>query len=111
MNVKANWDKINIEGPVYIGGMTHIEDGSTIHRPQRHCQQLATSAAVPLWIKASSLNIPALALGYAWWTNWCLGAYCVDKSRRFQKKIDMKAAALDWLITDTRQEFPTEPHG
>jgi mannose-1-phosphate guanylyltransferase len=34
------------------------------------------------------------------------GRYCVDKTGA---SIDMKAAALDWLITDTRQEFPTEP--
>ena len=34
------------------------------------------------------------------------GRYCVDKTGA---SIDMKAAALDWLITDTRQEFPLMP--
>lgn len=33
LNVAVNWDKVNIKGPVYIGGMTHIEDGATIIGP------------------------------------------------------------------------------
>jgi mannose-1-phosphate guanylyltransferase len=35
------------------------------------------------------------------------GRYCVDKNGA---AIDVKAAALDWLITDTRQSLPlSEP--
>ncbi|WP_390883435.1 sugar phosphate nucleotidyltransferase [Kovacikia minuta] len=33
LNVAVNWDKVNIQGPVYIGGMTRIEDGATIIGP------------------------------------------------------------------------------
>ena len=33
LNVAANWDKINVEGPVYVGGMTKIEDGATLIGP------------------------------------------------------------------------------
>ena len=33
LNVAANWDKINVTGPVYVGGMTKIEDGATIVGP------------------------------------------------------------------------------
>lgn len=33
LNVKANWDKVNIVGDVYIGSSTHIEDGATIIGP------------------------------------------------------------------------------
>ncbi|MCY7393695.1 MAG: NDP-sugar synthase, partial [Leptolyngbyaceae cyanobacterium CAN_BIN12] len=33
LNVAVNLDKVNIQGPVYIGGMTHIEDGATIIGP------------------------------------------------------------------------------
>ena len=33
LNVAANWDKVDIKGPVYIGGMTRIEDGATIIGP------------------------------------------------------------------------------
>jgi mannose-1-phosphate guanylyltransferase len=34
------------------------------------------------------------------------GRYCVDKTGA---TIDVQAAALDWLITDTRQVLPNEP--
>jgi len=30
LNVAVNWDKVDIKGPVYIGGMTQIEDGAKI---------------------------------------------------------------------------------
>ena len=34
------------------------------------------------------------------------GRYCVDKTGA---SIDVQAAALDWLITDTRHPFPSAP--
>ena len=34
------------------------------------------------------------------------GRYCVDKTGA---AIDVQAAALDWLITDTRQSMPAKP--
>jgi len=30
LNVAVNWDKVDIKGPVYIGGMTRIEDGAKL---------------------------------------------------------------------------------
>ncbi|NEP81625.1 MAG: helix-turn-helix domain-containing protein, partial [Okeania sp. SIO3B3] len=30
LNVAVNWDKVDIQGPVYIGGMARIEDGAKI---------------------------------------------------------------------------------
>ena len=33
LNLKVNWDKVDIQGPVYIGGMAHIEDGAKIIGP------------------------------------------------------------------------------
>ena len=33
------------------------------------------------------------------------GRYCVDKTGA---TIDVQAASLDWLITDTRQALPTQ---
>ena len=105
LNVKANWDKINIEGPVYIGGMTHIEDGSTIVGPSaigNNCH-LCSGAIVD---KSVIFEYSRIGPGVRLVDKLVFGRYCVDKSGA---SIDMKAAALDWLITDTRQEFPTEP--
>ncbi|MGF1535121.1 MAG: sugar phosphate nucleotidyltransferase, partial [Elainellaceae cyanobacterium] len=33
LNVAVNWDKVDIQGPVYIGAMTRIEDGARIIGP------------------------------------------------------------------------------
>jgi len=33
LNTRINWDKVNIEGPVYIGSSVKIEDGATIIGP------------------------------------------------------------------------------
>jgi mannose-1-phosphate guanylyltransferase len=105
LNVKANWDKIHIEGPVYIGGMTHIEDGAKIIGPSaigNNCC-LCSGAIVD---KSVIFEYSRIGPGVRLVDKLVFGRYCVDKTGA---SIDMKAAALDWLITDTRQEFPTEP--
>jgi Kef-type K+ transport system membrane component KefB len=33
LNVAANWDRITVQGPIYVGGMSRIEDGATIIGP------------------------------------------------------------------------------
>ena len=33
LNVAANWEKVNITGPVYIGGRTRLEAAATIIGP------------------------------------------------------------------------------
>ncbi|MEO1069578.1 MAG: NDP-sugar synthase [Cyanobacteria bacterium J06638_6] len=105
LNVKANWDKINIEGPVYIGGMTHIEDGATIIGPSaigNNCS-ICSGAIVD---KSVIFEYSRIGPGVRLVDKLVFGRYCVDKTGA---SIDMKAAALDWLITDTRQEYPIMP--
>jgi mannose-1-phosphate guanylyltransferase len=99
INVSANWDKVNIEGPVYIGAMTKIEDGATIVGPSmigRNCH-ICAGARID-----NSVVFEYSRIG----DDVCLteklvfGRYCVDKTGN---TIDLQAAALDWLITDSRQ--------
>lgn len=104
LNVRANWDKVNIEGPVYIGGMTHIEDGATIIGPSaiaNNCS-ICSKAIVD---KSVVFEYSRIGPGVRLVDKLVFGRYCVDKTGA---SIDMQAAALDWLITDTRQELPTE---
>lgn len=104
MNVKANWDKVHIEGPVHIGGMTHIEDGATIIGPSaigNNCH-ICSDAIVD---KSVIFEYSRIGPGVRLVDKLVFGRYCVDKTGA---SIDMQAAALDWLITDTRQEFPRE---
>lgn len=104
LNVAVNWDKVNIQGPVYIGGMTKIEDGATIIGP--------TMIGPNCWICSDStidnsviFEYSRLGKGVCLVNKLVFGRYCVDKDG---VAIDLQAAALDWLITDARQEPPEE---
>jgi len=105
INVAVNWDKVDITGPVYIGGMTRIEDGARIVGPTMigpNCW-ICSGATVDnsVIFKWSSLG-PGVRLV----DKLVFGRHCIDKTGA---AIDVQAAALDWLITDARQTPPTQP--
>ena len=105
LNVKANWDKINIEGPVYIGGMAEIEDGATIVGPSMIGPNCCICSGA-LVDKSVIFEYSRIGPGVRLMDKLVFGRYCVDKTGA---SIDMQEAALDWLITDTRQEVLSEP--
>ncbi|MEX0268163.1 sugar phosphate nucleotidyltransferase [Leptolyngbyaceae cyanobacterium UHCC 1019] len=105
LNVAVNLDKVNIQGPVYIGGMTQIEDGATIIGP--------TMIGSNCWICSGAIvensvifDYSRLGAGVRLVDKLVYGRYCVDKTGA---TIDVQAASLDWLITDRRQELPSQP--
>jgi mannose-1-phosphate guanylyltransferase len=105
LNVAVNWDKVQIEGPVYIGGMTCIEDGATIIGPAMigpSCH-ICSNATVD---NSVIFEYSRLGAGVRLVDKLVFGRYCVDKTGA---AIDVQAAALDWLITDTRQSVPANP--
>ena len=102
LNVAVNWDKVNMSGPVYIGGMTKIEDGATIIGP--------TMIGPNCWVcKGATVSnsvifeYSRLGPGVRLLDKLVFGRYCVDKNGA---AIDVQAAALDWLITDSRHRPP-----
>ncbi len=104
LNVAVNWDKVEIEGPVYIGGMTRIEDGAKIIGP--------SMIGPSCWICSGAVvdnsvifEYSRLGPGVRLVDKLVFGRYCVDKTGA---AIDVQAAALDWLITDARQVPPYE---
>ncbi len=104
LNVAVNWDKVDIQGPVYIGGMTHIEDGARIIGP--------TYIGPNCWIcngatvdNSVIFEYSRLGAGVRLVDKLVFGRYCVDKTGA---TIDVQAAALDWLITDTRRTLPSQ---
>jgi mannose-1-phosphate guanylyltransferase len=104
LNVAVNWDKVDITGPVYIGGMTHIEDGAKIIGP--------TMIGPNCWICSGAtvdnsviFEYSRLGAGVRLVDKLVFGRYCVDKTGA---TIDVQAAALDWLITDTRRTLPSQ---
>ena len=102
LNVAVNWDKVDITGPVYIGGMTRIEDGAKIIGPSMIgpncwvCEKTTVDNSVVF-------QYSRLGPGVRLVDKLVFGRYCVDKTGA---AIDVQAAALDWLITDTRQIPP-----
>ncbi|MGG6295855.1 sugar phosphate nucleotidyltransferase [Leptolyngbya sp. AN02str] len=105
LNVAVNWDKVNIQGPVYIGAMTKIEDGATIIGPAMigpNCH-ICSGATVD---NSVIFEYSRLGPGVRLVDKLVFGRYCVDKTGA---SIDVQAAALDWLITDTRSEMPDNP--
>ena len=98
LNVAVNWDKVDITGPVYIGGMTKIEDGAKIIGPAMigpNCY-ICSDATVD---NSVIFEYSRLGEGIRLIDKLVFGRYCVDKTGA---AIDLQAAALDWLITDTR---------
>jgi mannose-1-phosphate guanylyltransferase len=104
LNVAVNWDKVDVTGPVYIGGMTHIEDGAKIIGPSMigpNCW-ICKGATVD---NSVIFEYSRLGAGVRLVDKLVFGRYCVDKTGA---TIDVQAAALDWLITDTRQTPPSQ---
>lgn len=104
LNVAINWDNVTIEGPVYIGGMTKIEDGATIIGPSMigaNCH-ICSGAKVD---NSIVFDYSRLGVGARLIDKLVFGRYCVDKTG---SSFDLKEAALDWLITDSRQEVSLE---
>jgi mannose-1-phosphate guanylyltransferase len=98
LNVAVNWDKVDIKGPVYIGGMTKIEDGAKIVGPSMigpNCY-ICSGATVD---NSVIFEYSRLGEGIRLVDKLVFGRYCVDKTGA---AIDLQAAALNWLITDTR---------
>lgn len=98
LNVAVNWDKVEIQGPVYIGGMTCIEDGARIIGP--------TMIGPNCWICGGAVVDNSIIFDYSRLgpevrlvDKLVYGRYCIDKTGA---TIDVRAAALDWLITDAR---------
>jgi mannose-1-phosphate guanylyltransferase len=100
--VGVNWDKVDITGPVYIGAMTRIEDGAKIVGPSMigpNCW-ICKGATVD---NSVIFEYSRLGPGARLVDKLVFGRYCVDKTGA---AIDVEAAALDWLITDTRKVPP-----
>jgi mannose-1-phosphate guanylyltransferase len=105
LNVSANWDKINVEGPVYVGGMTKIEDGASLIGPTMigpSCY-ICEGATID---NSIIFDYSRIGAGVQLVEKLVFGRYCVDKEG---DHIDLQEAALDWLITDARRQDLVEP--
>ena len=105
LNVAANWEKVDITGPVYIGGMTRIEDGATIIGPS----MIGPSCCIcegAIIDNSIIFDYSKIGKGVKLVDKLVFGRYCVDKNG---DHFDLQDASLDWLITDSRRLDLTEP--
>ena len=105
LNVAANWDQINVTGPIYVGGMTKIEDGATIIGPAmigpkcHICEDATIDNSI-------IFDYSRIGAGVRLVEKLVFGRYCVDRNG---DHFDLQEAALDWLITDVRRQDVVSP--
>jgi mannose-1-phosphate guanylyltransferase len=105
LNVAANWEKIKVQGPVYVGGMTKIEDGATIIGPTMigpSCH-ICENATID---NSIIFDYSRIGPGVRLVEKLVFGRYCVDRNG---DHFDLQEAALDWLITDARRQDVVSP--
>lgn len=105
LNVAVDWNQVDIQGPVYIGGMTRIEDGAQIIGPT-YIGPSCHVCSGALVERSVVFEYSRLGPGVRLIDKLVFGRYCVDKTGA---TIDVQAAALDWLITDAREAMPDKP--
>jgi mannose-1-phosphate guanylyltransferase len=105
LNVAANWDRITVAGPIYVGGMTRIEDGATIIGPAMigpSCH-ICSGATID---NSIIFDYSRIGPGVRLVEKLVYGRYCVDRNG---DHFDLQEAALDWLITDARRQDLASP--
>ena len=105
LNVAANWDKVNIKGPVYIGGMSRIEDGATIIGPTMIGPSCCICEGATI-DNSIIFDYSKIGKGVRLVDKLVFGRYCVGKNG---DHFDLQEASLDWLITDSRRMDLSEP--
>ena len=105
LNVAANWDKLKVQGPIYVGGMTRIEDGATIIGPAMigpSCH-ICEGATID---NSIIFDYSRIGPGVRLVEKLVYGRYCVDRNG---DHFDLQEASLDWLITDVRRQDVSAP--
>jgi len=105
LNVAADWDKINVIGPIYVGGMSRIDNGTTIIGPAMigpNCH-ICEGATID---NSIIFDYSRIGPGVRLVEKLVFGRYCVDRNG---DHFDLQEAALDWLITDVRRKDVISP--
>ena len=105
LNVAADWDQIKITGPIYVGGMSRIENGATIIGPAMigpNCH-ICEGATID---NSIIFDYSRIGPGVCLVEKLVFGRYCVDRNG---DHLDLQEAALDWLINDVRRQDVVSP--
>jgi mannose-1-phosphate guanylyltransferase len=100
INVQVAWDRVRIEGPVYIGSSTSVGDGATIIGPTvigSGCV-IQPGATLRECILADYTRISSVALLEQ---KLIFGSKCIDPSGKY---LDIEESQIRWLVDDARNK-------
>ena len=100
INVQVAWDRVRIEGPVYIGSSTSVGDGATIIGPTvigSGCV-IQPGATLRECILADYTRISSVAVLEQ---KLIFGSKCIDPSGRY---LDIEESQIRWLVDDARNK-------
>jgi len=98
INIRANWDRLHIEPPVYIGASTYLADGVKLIGPTAIGYGCVLNEGCTL--EGSLIfNYTQIAAGVTLRHQMVMGRYCISSDG---KAIDTEESNLTWLIGDAR---------
>ena len=100
INVQIAWDRVRIEGPVYIGSSTSVGDGATIIGPTvigSGCV-IQPGATLRECILADYTRISSVAVLEQ---KLIFGSKCIDPSGKY---LDIEESQIRWLVDDARNK-------
>jgi mannose-1-phosphate guanylyltransferase len=98
INVRIDWDRVRIEGPVYIGSSTSVGDGATIIGPTvigSGCV-IQPGATIRECLLADYTRISSIAVLEE---KLIFGSKCIDPSGSY---LDIEESQIRWLMDDAR---------
>jgi mannose-1-phosphate guanylyltransferase len=90
INVQISWERVQINGPVYIGSSTSVGDGATIMGPT-----VIGSGCV---IQPGATRISSVAVLEQ---KLIFGSKCIDSSGKY---LDIEESQIRWLMDDARNK-------
>ncbi len=101
INVRINWERINITPPVYIGSSSHICDGVKIIGPTSIGSGCVLNEGCVV-DQSVIFNYTQIARGVTLKERMVLGKYCISSDG---EAIDTEETDLSWLIGDARRSI------
>jgi mannose-1-phosphate guanylyltransferase len=100
INVQIAWDRVRIEGPVYIGSSTSVGDGATIIGPTviGSACVIQPGATLRECILADYTRISSVAVLEQ---KLVFGSKCIDPSGKY---LDIEESQIRWLVDDARNK-------
>jgi mannose-1-phosphate guanylyltransferase len=100
INVQIAWDRVSVDGPVYIGSSTSVGDGSTIIGPTvigSGCV-IQPGATLRECILADYTRVSSIAVLEQ---KLIFGSKCIDPSGKY---LDIAESQIGWLMDDARKK-------